>query len=150
MRINGLSLMDDIDGNLRQLMSNGVQFNKLTAGRRENGGKLERLTDAFLRQKLSERYPWIDKIYTDTSDFVHLSFRHLWAAVSYADEETRTAHISISGTDPKREESAYHEICDAFFEVSKTTSILILATFMVTHKRPEVTAAFAEKLGGID
>ena len=83
MRVNGLSLMDDREGNLKRLMENELNFDRLTSGTPTDGGKPERLTDAYLRKQLSAKYPWIDKLYSDASNFVHLSFRHLWTAVAH-------------------------------------------------------------------
>ncbi|RUW22094.1 hypothetical protein [Mesorhizobium sp. M1E.F.Ca.ET.041.01.1.1] len=116
MRINALPLIQDRENSMKRLMANEVQFDRLTT--LENG-KQERLTDAYLRKHLSGQYPWIDKVYTETSDFVHLSFRHLWTAIAKVDDNTRTAHFMLSGVDAKRPEENYFEVCEAFFEVSK-------------------------------
>ena len=104
MRVNGLSLMDDREGNLKRLLENELNFGQLTTGTPKDGGKRERLTDAYLRKQLSMKYPWIDKIYTDSSDFVHLSFRHLWTAVARTDNKTAMAYVAITGGDPERDE----------------------------------------------
>ncbi|TGQ70986.1 hypothetical protein EN829_000925 [Mesorhizobium sp. M00.F.Ca.ET.186.01.1.1] len=116
MRIHALPLIHDRENSMRRLMGNEVQFDRLTT---LEGGKQVRLTDAHLRKHLSAQYPWIDKVYTETSDFVHLSFRHLWTAIARVDENTRTAHFMLSGIDAKRNEADYFEVCDAFFEVSR-------------------------------
>jgi hypothetical protein len=124
MRINELTLMGDREGNLKRLMEGEVRFDQLTTGKLKDGGKTERLSDAYLRKQLSEKYPWVDKIHTETSDFVHLSFRHVWTAIARTEDETRMAYFAISGTDPVRDESDYYGVCDAFFEVSKVCAAL--------------------------
>jgi hypothetical protein len=143
MRVNGLSLMDNLEENLQRLIEDKLNFNQLMSGLPKNGGKRERLTDAYLRKQLSAKYSWIDKIYTDASDFMHLSFRHLWTAIAGTDDETGMVYVAITGADPARDESIYFEVCDAFFEVSRITSIMILAMFMVVHRSERVSPTAA-------
>lgn len=133
MRVNGLSLIVNREHDLGLLMAGKLKFNQLKTGKPKDGRKPERLTDAFLRTQLASKYPWINKVYEETSEFVHLSFRHLWAAVAHTDENSRTFRVVINGTGPERDESAYYEICDAFFEASKLTSNIIVAMFMAVH-----------------
>ncbi|ARP65468.1 hypothetical protein A9K65_020380 [Mesorhizobium sp. WSM1497] len=116
MRIHALPLIQDREDSMGRLMANQVQFDRLTT---LEDGKQVRLTDAYLRKHLSMQYPWIDKVYAETSDFVHLSFRHLWTAIARVDDNTRTAHFMLSARDANRNEAEYFEVCEAFFEVSK-------------------------------
>jgi hypothetical protein len=118
-----------------RLQSGEVQFNHLV------DGAGHRLTDAHLRSKLAERYPWINAVYRETSDFVHLSFRHLWTAIALVDDQSRSVSLQISGVDAKADETQYHEIVDAFLEASIMTSMTILAMFMLLHRREEVEKA---------
>lgn len=127
MRINALPLIDDRENSMKRLMASEIQFDRLMTT--IDGGKRERLTDAYLRKRLSAEHPWIDKVYTETSDFVHLSFRHLWTAVARLEDETRTVHFDISGTDAQRPQSDYFEICEAFAAVSTLAYALIQASW---------------------
>ncbi|MFD1982400.1 hypothetical protein ACFSOZ_06800 [Mesorhizobium newzealandense] len=126
MRMNALPLIQDRESSMKRLMANEVQFDRLTT---MDGGKQERLTDAYLRKRLSAEHPWIDKVYTETSDFVHLSFRHLWTAVAGVEDETRTVRFALSGMDAQRPQSDYFEVCDAFAAVSKLAYTMILASW---------------------
>ncbi|UCI21083.1 hypothetical protein FJ970_09075 [Mesorhizobium sp. B2-1-8] len=126
MRIHGLPLIQDREESMKRMIAGQVQFDRLTT--MENG-KQVRLTDAYLRKHLSATYPWIDNVYTETSDFVHLSFRHLWTAIGGVDDEARTVQFALSGIDAKRDESAYFEACAAFFEVSKIVYMMLLVAW---------------------
>jgi hypothetical protein len=68
-------------------------------------------------------------VYTETSDFVHLSFRHLWTAITQTNDDTRTVHFALSGVDAKRDESDYFEVCEAFCEVSNIIYMILLASW---------------------
>jgi hypothetical protein len=122
MRINALFLVEDVNGCCMAVLD-GARFNTLKAA----DGK--KLSDAYLRAKLAATYPWVSSVYEQTSDFVHLSGRHLWSAIVSADDETRTAYFLISGSDPPRPDAVYFEIVDTFFEATKLDGMMILAYF---------------------
>lgn len=122
MRVNALLLVADRDQFCNEVLS-GKQFNKL------KDATANRLADAHLRQKLAEDYPWISKVYEQTSDFIHLSGKHFYNSIATVDGETRTAHFVISGKDPPRPDETYFEIVDAFLEASKIAGILMLGHF---------------------
>lgn len=141
IRINGLTMMGNVEADVERLFKGECTFDRLMSGVPAGGGKPERLTDAFLKRKLAEHHPWIAPLYEETSDFVHLSFRHLFTAITKTDAETQMATLAISGTDPKQDEAAYYDVCDAFFSVSRLTSTSILAMLMMRHQRDQVIAA---------
>lgn len=147
MRINGLTMMGDVEADVHRLLKGERTFDRLMSGVPVGGGKPERLTDAFLKKKLAEDHPWIAPLYEQTSDFVHLSFRHLFTAITNTDAKTQMATLAISGTDPKQDEAVYYEVCDAFFRVSRLTSMTILAMLMMRHQRDQVLAAAAAQAG---
>jgi len=126
MRINGLNYVnqpqDFIDGLLA-----GKQYNKQ---KNKNG---ERLTDAFLRAKLNETYPWVDTVYQSTSDLVHLSPRHFFTSLASFDQSTGMVEVDISGYDPQ-ESTQYYEITQCFYETTRIAAALILAFLDFTHQ----------------
>mgnify|MGYP001103053334 CR=1 FL=1 len=148
MRINGLTMMVDIEACVQRLFKGERTFDRLMSGTPVGGGRQERLADAFLKRKLAEDHPWIEPLYAQTSDFVHLSFRHLFTAIADTNSETRMATLAIIGIDPKRDGAVYYEVCDAFFRVSRLTSTTILAMLMMRHRRDRVIAAAATRAGG--
>jgi hypothetical protein len=122
MRVNALRLVTKRDECCKAVLG-GTQFNRLkdTAG--------NKLTDAYLRQKLAEHHPWISRVYEQTSDFIHLSGRHFYNSIATTDEESRTVRFIISGKDPPRSDETYFEIVDTFFEATKLVSLLLLGYF---------------------
>lgn len=150
MRINGLRFMADVEADIERLLKQERTFDQLMSSAAAGGGKAQRLTDAFLKRKLAEEYPWIEPLYQQTSDFVHLSFRHLFTAISSTDAATQMATMAISGTDPQQHESAYYEVCDAFFQVSKLASMSILGALMARHQTAKVMAAAAARETGAE
>lgn len=124
MRINGLRFLADPHQGVRDILEEKIIFRQMksTAG--------EKMTDAFLREKLAEDYPWITKVYEETSDFVHLSFRHLWPAIRSRDDNEQIVRFEISGEDASRSDADYYEVCETFLEISRVTSLLILGLMM--------------------
>ncbi|RQO75257.1 hypothetical protein DBR43_07815 [Pedobacter sp. KBW06] len=51
------------------------------------------LKDWYLKEKVSELYPWIANVYNETSGFIHFSNKHIAGAVNTKDENL-TAYIS--------------------------------------------------------
>jgi hypothetical protein len=122
MRVNALTLVAERDDCCKALLG-GAHFNKM----KDADGK--KLTDAYLRQKLAEQHPWITPVYEQTSDFIHLSGRHLYNSIASLDEKTRTVRFVISGKDPPRPDETYFEILDSFFEATKIVGLLLLGYF---------------------
>ncbi len=133
MRVNALRLVKHRDDSCRDILG-GQKFNRLkdTAG--------NKLTDAYLRQRLADDHPWIGKVYEDTSDFIHLSGRHFYNSIAATDDVSRTVQFSIGGKDPMRPDEAYFEIADAFFEATKLAALLMLGYFEVRANRKLGTA----------
>ena len=113
MRINGIRYLTDPDAGLRTVLSGEKTFRQLVSSDKK------KMTDMYLRERLQEENDWIGNIYHETSDFVHLSFRHLWTSADSVDDDTQTVTFAISGEDARQDEAAYYEACDAFFQVSK-------------------------------
>jgi hypothetical protein len=122
MRVNAFHLVTDIDEFARELF-NGRRFNLLSDANRN------KLTDKYLRNKLAVKYPWITKVYESSSDFVHLSMRHYYSAVSSVNADTHEVRFLIAGSDPPRADEVYFEIVDTFFEVSKLLALELLGYF---------------------
>ena len=122
MRINALLLVDD-----REVLCRAVLDGQKMNGLKDRSGK--KMSDAYLRGKLSENNPWINQVYEQTSDLVHLSGRHFYSSITSLDESTHTIRFVISAEDPPRAEEDYFEITDTFVEISKLAGLLILEHF---------------------
>jgi hypothetical protein len=73
----------------------------------------ERLTDALLRKRLSEQWPWVDQIYKRGSGYVHFSDAHILLTFRSADGEASNA-FSISEENELVPEHAYAAAADSF------------------------------------
>jgi hypothetical protein len=122
MRVNALLLVEERDACCKAVLD-GEKFNTL----KDSAGN--KLTDAHLRKKLAERYPWINPVYEQASDFVHLSGRHLFSSIHSTDDDTGMVYLFIGGTDPPRADATYFEIVDTFFDVFKVIALMLLGYF---------------------
>jgi hypothetical protein len=59
----------------------GEQVRKL----KDRNGKL--MSDRYLKDKATERYPWMESVYNETSGFIHFSNKHIKNAMSLTNEE---------------------------------------------------------------
>lgn len=111
-----------VDGphSIANLMLEGKPFN---SKKDKEGNKL---TDKYLREKVSEHYKWIDNVYKKTSGFIHLSYAHFMSTVMNFSSETGEleSFIGLNGTDREWKWSEIYESVDAFIEA--TTSLLHL------------------------
>lgn len=84
-----------------------------------------RLTDSYIAKRLSEQHGWVQRVYKELCDFVHLSNRHFFTSIAQLNDEDRTFHLSISAADPKRPDTDYFEVLDAYFSCMKLTLALL-------------------------
>jgi len=54
------------------------------------------MTDRFLVDHFTKEYSWIDRVYTQTSGFIHLSEKHMLINVTGTDSKERTVTFAIS------------------------------------------------------
>lgn len=50
----------------------------------------KKITDKLLIEVASKNYPWIEKVYIETSKFIHLSTKHFFATIINMDKSERT------------------------------------------------------------
>lgn len=135
MRVNGLKYLDTPDAQLREVFQGNKTFRELVSWEQTPKGKAIKMQDKYLLERLKEDEAWIGEIYEQTSDFVHLSFRHFLTSAHVPDSEDEIINFVINGEDISRDESSYYEICDAFFNVSKLTCTLILGFLISQHSQ---------------
>ncbi|MCX2740530.1 hypothetical protein [Pontibacter anaerobius] len=58
-----------------------------------------KMHDGYLVDQLSVKYPWVKRVYKETSGFVHLSHKHIFNSTKLKDIEQRTIAFSISKED---------------------------------------------------
>ncbi|MCX7016404.1 MAG: hypothetical protein NTW86_28245 [Candidatus Sumerlaeota bacterium] len=108
----------------------GTPVNKL----RDMSGKL--LTDGYLRKRLAEVAPWVDRVYQRTSGFVHLSDVHYFATVDEVHNDRRIT-FKIGAKDKRIPESHYAEAAEAFAE-SMRVLLQFLEGWVFTKDNPEL------------
>ncbi|MBY3141834.1 hypothetical protein HFO65_29170 [Rhizobium laguerreae] len=135
MRINGIRFMQNVENDVAQIFNGELTYRKLKAA---DGNKM---TDAYLKEKLTEEHEWVGHLYDELSDFVHLSFRHFWPVMAGIDDENGIAYFAISAQDPKKDEANYYDVTDAFFRVTKLTGIMLVSLLMARHSPPKVSGA---------
>ena len=47
----------------------------------------EKMTDRYLVSTFADSFPWLPKVYDETSGYVHLSEKHYWNAMGPTNEE---------------------------------------------------------------
>lgn len=81
------------------------------------------MRDAYLVAKLNNVHPWVEKVYENTSGYIHLSEKHIFHAIenkSY-DDKTINFNMKISDSDSFVSEKYYYEAIHAYL---KTTEIV--------------------------
>lgn len=96
------------------------------------------MTDGYLVKLLSKENPWIDRVYKATSGFIHLSEKHIYAAVSLADEEM-SLRIRISEIDEGVDAELWGEMAAAFVEATELL-FYYLNGWIYTKKNPQLTS----------
>lgn len=78
-----------------------------------------RLTDAYLVEQLAKKHDWIPELYARASGFVHLSEKHIFAAITetFEDGEDKGFHIEFPNTTIREE--AYSEALEAMYATTK-------------------------------
>jgi len=96
----------------------------------------QRLTDRYLVQRLSASAsaPWIERVYEETSGFIHLSGRHMYQTFESLNETDRTVKFVMSAEDVSRPPSAYIEIVTAF---DATTGLIVSLLTSWLDTRPK-------------
>lgn len=92
---------------------------KVIAGERINkmkDCKGKQLTDAYLVETHTQDRPWLPKVYSELSGYVHFSGAHVSAAVSAIGKDDRLISFKISDTDESFPESSWIEVIECFRE----------------------------------
>jgi hypothetical protein len=94
------------------------------------------MTDKYLVGALSKEYPWITKVYQETSGYVHFSKKHIFYAISGVNDEAHSADIVLSSKDSHLPEKAYREAIEGF--VASTNIFLRYLEGWILTKDPEL------------
>jgi hypothetical protein len=84
----------------------------------------KQLTDAYLADKLSEKYPWVNEVYKNLCEVGHFSARHMTSAITKMNDENRSISFHITAFDPPLPEEDYFEIVECFYETMRITGVI--------------------------
>lgn len=117
-RFLAYTYVDDADADaVAKAVTGGAQLKSF----KSSDGK--RLTDAYLIARMSKDRPWVARVYTFTSGYVHFSERQFFDAVHrLTSEADRDVQFQISHVDNKFPESSWTEVGECF---NQLTNILV-------------------------
>lgn len=78
-----------------------------------------KMTDRYLARKLAEELPWVERVYQETSGYVHLSEKHILNTIISVDDAARTVEHGMTGSDLAVPDSLRLEAVDAMVEITK-------------------------------
>lgn len=111
LRFSAAWLVDDPHRLAMQIMS-GERIDNM----RDRDGK--KLKDWYLRNKLHEEYPWVKKVYEETSGFIHLSKKHIFTSSKLKDIKEGTVEIRIGKRDNYVPDAARIEATQGMNEIT--------------------------------
>ena len=138
MRLYACCLVDEPHSIALKLLE-GTPLNKIKS---RDGRPLR---DAHLREKLSEIYPWVSRVYQKTSEFIHLSRPHMLAPVTAVDEHDTPVEMWVGSLGPQWPERKIVEAINAFTEA--TSSLLHLCSSWLATKEKVARERTAAKDG---
>jgi hypothetical protein len=92
LRLFAMTLVDDQD-DFAQKFHSGVEIRKILDRDKEP------MSDGYLKRKASQKHYWIDKVYTTTSGYVHLSRQHVMNSLRFVDPEKQLIEHTVGKTD---------------------------------------------------
>lgn len=107
----------------------------------------DKLTDKYLYEAASKHYPWIPEVYRQTSGFVHLSGRHIFAPITELDDSTRRMTTSIGGGREWKEQEMLESV-SAFIDATKCL-LHLCASWLQTKEQGQMSPEDRAKLLGI-
>lgn len=90
-----------------------------TPVRDQKTGDGHRMTDRFLVGYFKAEHPWIERVYEETSGFIHLSDKHMLMNVQSTDASERSATFVISDKHTHVPPAARAEAIMGFAEITK-------------------------------
>ena len=104
-----------------------------------------KLTDKHLVEELSKEYPWVNKVYGETSKLIHLTDEHIFSVLKLDEESDRSAKLEFGALDDDIPEAAYLEATEAFIAATEV-SIVYLEGWIFTKNNPQLVADLKRQL----
>lgn len=77
------------------------------------------LVDAYLVEHLATRFPWVSRVYKETSGFIHLSDKHMFGPVARVEDDGATVTMLIHETDVHIRREHWSEMVSCFHEATR-------------------------------
>jgi hypothetical protein len=123
------SYISDDPHDFTQRVFRGEHISKI----KDREGKAMR--DFYLVDKLSESYPWIKKVYEETSGYVHLSDKHIFNSSKLEEYEQGIISFTIGKTDRNLSNESKIEAISCMIEITEIQ--LSLLGGWADHKRED-------------
>lgn len=117
---------------MASMVLKGVAIRK----QKDSAGKL--MTDQYLVERLSEKYPWVSSVYQNASGFIHLSEKHILSMIESCDENGSFS-MRIGTLDQSIPPFLWQELVEAFLAI---TDILFeyVSGWVLTKNNPQLVA----------
>jgi hypothetical protein len=140
IRFYSAFIVEDVHGYSMKVLS-GTQIDHL----KDKCG--ERMTDAYLVEKLTPEYPWLQTVYKNLSGYIHLSADHYFSTIREIRDAGRTIFFELSKQDMKFPEGSWLEMTECFKEA---TDIFVkyLEGWIFTKTNPEIVSKLKKILQG--
>lgn len=108
----------------------GIRIDKL----KDRNGK--HLRDSHLVAMASKEYPWMQKVYKETSGFIHLSKKHVFTSTVLKNKEERTVEFRIGKEDKYVPDESKLEAVECMIEITNCI-IKLLEGWIWTKRNPD-------------
>jgi len=129
LRFSAAWLVDDPQEFARKVV-NGTRIKDL----KDRSG--ERMSDCYLKETRAKDCPWVSDLYKNTSDYIHLSNKHVFNAIQASDAGDGKFTAKVSSEDEYISDETYLEAIQFF---DRTTKVLFsyFSGWIATKDHPQ-------------
>lgn len=112
LRFQAFWIVDDIENFTLEILG-GKSINKF----KDNLGN--KLTDSYLVDLLSQRYPWVKDVYKNLCSYIHFSDAHVWDSIDPKSILGEKFTFSVTDQDEKYPAWSWAEILECTHEINR-------------------------------
>lgn len=103
------------------------------------------MTDKYLHESAASEFPWISRVYNETSGFIHLSDKHIVTTLESLDEHGMFT-LTVGPKSSRFTDDLWSELADGF--VGATEALFIyLEGWGYSKANPELLVRYRQRLG---
>lgn len=110
----------------------GIRFDKI----KDTNGKF--LKDIYLREQAKQLYPWLDKVYEETSKLIHFSEKHCYSTITSINNKNRTIEYFFGVGSPHWPKKEIENFLDALLCVNDEL-LKVIKGWVITKASMEKT-----------